>query len=214
MDQVLKSEEGRVIGENVEVESAVIPKKGRGSPLHSKSKWDQCRIAYERGDYRTVKELGERFAIKEFTLHSKINRESWKEKKQQIQAQAESTLHRQVVKELTKQESYLVRLGQRATKYEAIIDASLEQAGAKDAQGVNVLDLEAIDVVTRSESRLVEMQRTALRIPALSAMDHTTGGVDLGSSFVQALAKLRADPNAPMLQDADLARVLEADVEP
>lgn len=211
MSEESKAEVVQVKSEVVEVERQVIPPK-RNSPKHSQSKWIQCRTSYERGDFKSVRELGERFGIKEFTLHSRINREGWKEKKEQLLAKVQSTLEKQVVKELTKQESYLVRLGQRANKYEAMLDASAENLGSKDANGVPLVDPDMLDTLSRSELRVVEMQRTALRIIPVSQVDHMSGGKDLGSSFVSAIAKLR-ESNTPKLGPSDLQAFKEAEIE-
>lgn len=191
--------------ENVGVERAF------NSPKHSQNKWIQCRTSYERGDFKSVRELGERFGIKEFTLHSRINREGWKEKKEQLLAKVQSTLEKQVVKELTEQESYLKRSYLRQQRYEKIIDASLSQL-ATTPEGIPMAEPSDIDCLTRSENRIAELSRIALRIPVLSSLDVITGGQSLGESFVQAIAKLRAS-EAPKLTEEDLQKALEAEVE-
>lgn len=209
--QKSKSEEGQVKGEVVGERKCEIPPKN--SQKYSRDTWTKLKAEFHAGTYLSLKALAKKYGVNPITLNTRMNREKWNEEQRTLQKKVEAVIEQKVIKEVSETTAYLQRLSKRATKYEAIIDASLNQSGSKDENGTNVLDLEAIDVVTRSEARLVEMQRTALRIPALSAMDHTSAGMDLGSSFVQALAKLREDPNAPKLSDSDLQKVLEADIE-
>lgn len=70
-----------------------------------------------------------------------------------------------------------------------------------------------LDCYTRSELRIHELAKSSLRIAPISQVDITSGGKDLGTSFASAIEKLRCTTNVPKLDDADLAKVLEAEVE-
>lgn len=150
-------------------------------------------------------ELAQRYGVHPKSLETRMRREKWRDNRDAMLRKAKEQVEKTTVKELTEQESYLKNAYSRAKKYEQLLDKSIEQVG-------EIVEPSDLDCYTRSELRIHELAKSSLRIAPVS-IDITSGGKDLGTSFAQALQKLRADPNTPMLQDADLARVLEADVE-
>jgi hypothetical protein len=206
-DQQSESENGQV--NEVVVEERVA----RNSQKYSKETWRNMRAEFEAGTYLSQKQLAKKYGVNFKTLTSRMVREKWNEKQRALQSKVEGIIEARVVKEVDRATSYLEKLAKRAEKYEKMLDASAENLGGKTVDGTPLVDPEMLDTLSRSELRVLEMQRTALRIIPVSQIDHTTGGKSLGESFVSAIAKLRGNPNTPKLGAEDLKRVLEAEVE-
>lgn len=204
---------------NVPSETIPIPPKTPSrpstpsSPKTTKLVWFKVRMEYEEGSYKSVRELGDKYGINENTLHSRIRTEKWREKKEKILVKAQARVEMKVLSELEFKNSYLKNSFLRAKGYEKLIDVSKENLGSKTSDGTPVLDPEAIEAYTRSELRIHELAKSALRISDKAEVDIKSGGVSIGESFLQAITKLR-ESNLPKLTEEDLKAVLEMEVIP
>lgn len=180
------------------------PKKAKNSPKNSQETWNALKAEFEAGTYLSLKELAKKYGIVHSTLTSRMVREKWNEKQRALQSKVELVIERKVLSLAEKQASYLERLSKRGEKYEALIDASLSQIG-------ELVDPDSIDTLTKSEIRVKELSCTGLRIPTLSNTDITSGGKDLATSFVAAIAKLR-ESNQNKLTSQDLRKALDAEI--
>lgn len=183
-------------------ENSLPKEKARNSPRLLKSDWDKIRLRYETGNYRTLTELSEEFGTCFQALESRMRREQWKEKKADLQRKVTERLEE---KAIGKVEGYLSRLSLRAEKYEALLDQSAAQVGGP-------IEPSDLDAYTRSELRVVEMHKVALRI-APPSIDIKSGGLSIGESIVTAIEKLRANPTLIVpITSADVDRVLECEI--
>lgn len=202
MSEVSKSSDVQVEGKREEGGNAP------NSPKTSKTTWLKIKSEYESGTYLSQRQLALKYNVNEKTLFGRIDREGWKQRKQELQRTIEKKIEEKLVKELSQADSYLQNSFKRALRLEKIADASLSQASLTN-EGIPLVDLEQVDILTRSELRIHELARSALRIPSVSQLDVTTGGKDLGASFVSAIAKLRADSSTPKLNDSDVDKIIE-----
>lgn len=206
-------EEASKSGEVGMREEAVREKRAVNSPKNSRSTWVALKAEFNSGSYISLELLAKKHGILPSTLRSRMVREKWNDQQRALQHKVEQVIQERVLTLAEKQSDYLFRLSKRGEKYERIIDASMETLGSKDANGTPLLDPEAIDQYTRSENRIMELNRVAYKIAPLSQLDITSKGASLGDSFVSAIAKLRADSQAPKLNDSDVSKILDAGVE-
>lgn len=148
----------------------------------------KCRLQYESGNFKSVYALAREHGINPDSLHQRIRREKWAEKRAKVLQVIERKMEKATV---SKAESYLSNLQNRVEKYEKIIDASMENLGSKTAEGIPLLDPEAIDQFTRSEGRIQAIGAFAHRIPAQTSLDVTSKG----ESLVAIIERMRADPS-------------------
>lgn len=198
--------------ETVQMKEGVVEvKSARNSPKFSKELWRRVRIDFHAGNYTSLRELAARHHMSHSRLRAKISQEKWNDSKSALEYKVEQAMEKKVVQEVDQATSYLASTFKRALKLEKIVDASLSQASLTN-EGIPLVDLDSIDTLTRSEARIHDMAKSALRIAPLSQLDITSGGKNLGDSFASAIIKLR-DSSLPKLGEEDLKRVLEAEIE-
>lgn len=200
-------------GENVQTKEGVIEAKSApNSQKTSREAWTKLKAQFHSGSYKSLNELAIHYGVNPKTLRSRMVREKWNDQQRALQSKVEQVIERKLVKEVSAVDSYLASTFKRALKYERILDASMENLGSKDVNGTPLLDPDAIDSYTRSEGRIHELAKSALRLAPLCSLDVTSKGQSLGDSFASAIEKLRVS-SAPKLGDDDLKRVLEAEIE-
>lgn len=172
MDQSSESENVQVTSGVVGVERAV------NSPKTSKEVWRTIKARFEAGSYVSLKELGMEFGVKYHVLRKKIYREKWNEQQRTLEYKVSQKVEEKVLKEVDQATSYLASSFKRALRLEKIADASLSQASLTN-EGIPLVDLEQVDILTRSELRIHELARSALRIPSVSQLDVLSAGKDL-----------------------------------
>lgn len=170
--------------------------------------WDKVRDDYELGNYKTIKELSERFNVDYDCLRQRMVRESWKES-----LVTRNAVLSQKVDEMKEDlaSSYLKSSFKRALKYEKLIDLSQEQlASMSGKDGLPVLDPEALVQYSKVEATVHAMAKSALRIS--DKVDLTSNGASIGESFVMAVQKLRQSENTPKLTTEQIDVVLDAEI--
>jgi len=109
-------------------------------------------------------------------------------------------------------EKYLEETFLRSQKYLRLVDASQEFHGSKAPDGTPLLDPEALDVYTRTEARIHELAKSALRIVDSKNIDVTSGGLSIAENVTEAIKKLRSQP-LPELTDEELERLKDCKIE-
>lgn len=211
MSEVSKEGTEQVKEGVVEAEKEVKPPKN--SQKYSVETWRKVKAEFQAGSYLSLKALAKKYGINPITLNTRMNREKWNEEQRSLQNKVEAVIERKVLKEVDLASDYLAKSFERTKRYEKLVDASQEYFGSKTADGTALLDPDALDSYSKTESRIHEWAKSCLRIIPVSQVDHTSNGESLGQSFISAIAKLRGNPESPKLSDQDLGRVLEAEVE-
>ena len=182
--------------------------KARNSPKHTKETWLKVRTEFEAGTYTSLVELAHKYGIHWKTMESRMRLEGWRERKQVLLSKVNAKVQEKVVGRV---EQYLSRLTLRAEKYEKMLDASIAQQSQTN-EGIPQCDADQLDVLTRAELRVVEMNKVGLRL-APPSVDITSKGLSVGESIVTAIQKLRDNPSAIVpVSSADVDRVLEMEV--
>lgn len=166
-------------------------KRARNSPKHSQATWAKVKMEFEDGSYTSLAELSRKYGINPITLRTRMVREQWNERQRALQSKVEQKIE-EVKVDIGKE--YLLNSFSRSKKYEKIIDASLAQLGA-NAEGIPLVEPSDLDAFTRSELRIHELAKSALRIPTVASVDLTTKGLSFGESIVTAIRKLRENPS-------------------
>lgn len=176
----------------------------------TKEVWQQVRIDYDTGNWKTIRELGERYNINPRTLATKIYNDRWNIEKSEKEKELLNKVKQ--VKE-TEAEKYLKNTFKRVLRYETIIDASLDNLGSKDEKGTPLLDPEAINDYTIAEQRVHAIARSALRIPdAPQNVDITSKGQSIGESLLSAISRFREDKSLPELTEEQVEQIIEAEI--
>lgn len=177
-----------------------------GTPKTPKEVLQQVKYEYQAGTYKSVAELAERYGINQFSLHSRIKREKWDEKKEQILAIAEKNIEKAVLSEANE---WINRVKTRSLKDWQIIDSSIDGMVAA-AGGVEPSDLRSY---IQARKVLDDMSRRALGLADPSQnVDITSKGQSIGESLISAIAKLRETEDRPRLTEEDKRRILEAEI--
>jgi len=171
-----------------------------------RSAWDKVREDYELGNFKTLKELSERHSVGYSALRQRIYDEKWREK---FRLRTDRVLQVIEEKKLSRVDSYLEKTFKRAEKYEKMIEASQSQASLTN-EGIPQLDVDELLSYTKAELNIHALAKSALRIS--DKIDVTSGGQNIGESFVSAIQKLRGEQGAPQLTEKDLGAVMEAEV--
>lgn len=161
------------------------------------------KLEYEAGTYITLIDLAKKYGINPITLRTRMNREGWLEKQRTLQNKVERVVEKEKVSQV---QEYLQSSFLRSKKYELLIDKSIDQIGGPIEPG-------DLDAFTRSELRIHELAKSALRIPSVASVDLKSGGLSIGESIVTAIEKLRANPGSIVpITSKDVDRVLEMEV--
>lgn len=179
------------------------------SPKHSVETWNTVKLRFESGSFTSLKELATEYSINPITLRTRMVRESWNDKQRTLQNKVELAVEKQVV---SKAEEYLSRTVLRMEKYEKIIDASIDNLGSKTPEGVPLLDPEAIDQFTRSETRISALSAFAHRIAPIAQQVDVKATVE--HSLVSVIAKLRDTNSAIDITPEQMQVIRGCDVEP
>ncbi|MEO7397154.1 MAG: hypothetical protein ABIW84_01170, partial [Ilumatobacteraceae bacterium] len=189
--------------------AAVQVQRAANSPKTSQDVWMKCRMEYESGAFTSVKELSEKHGINYKTLFTRIDRDGWRKRREEILSKAQSKVE---VKAVNQGLEYLQKTFLRSEKYEKILETSMEKLASKTEDGTPILDPDAIDSYTRSASRIHALALSALRIPAAVQVDVTSKGLSVGESIVTAIAKLRDSGTAIDITPEEVARVARLEV--
>lgn len=187
-----------------------IKRVADNSPKHSVQVWTAIRQRFEAGSFVSLKELASEYSVNPVTLRTRMLREKWNDKQRTLQNKVELAVEKKI---LSKAESYLERTTSRMERYEKIIDASIENLGSKTPDGTPLLDPEAIDQYTRSETRLKDISAFCYRLAAPVQVNHT-GSIDLNHSLVQTIERLRSGKDCPDLTPEDKAKLIDVEVLP
>lgn len=176
------------------------------SPKTSQTVLDQCRYDYEIGNFKSVMELASRYGINGKSLHARIEREDWEKSRLEKLRKIEKKLSE---KAQSKAELWLEKMEESSKKDLEILSSRLNLE-PKELQKLNYEELTAL---IRTKKVVDDIARRALGIPEpKTQVDVTSKGQSIGESLVQAIAKLRADPNRPQLTEEEKARILEAEI--
>lgn len=185
------------------------PLKPLNSPRITKETWVRVKEEYQYGEYTTLEDLAYRYGIKPANLRKTISRQGWK---REVDAKNHNVTQKVAELEVNRVDSYLSEAFLRSQNYRKIIDASIKQAGSTDANGTPVLDFEDIDIISRTELRIHDLTKSALRIPDAKQIDVTSGGKTLAENLTEAIAKIRETPPAHQLTSADAAKFAEFEI--
>lgn len=172
----------------------------------TKEVWEQVRIDYHLGNWKSLEELANRYTINPNTLRRKVINNEWNLEREKLQSTLLTKV--EVLKE-SEVEEWIKIVKERSKKDWEIIDSSID--GMVDAAG----GIEPSDLRSYIQARKVldDMARRALGLAdPTHAIDITSKGQSLGESLLSAISKLRESPDKPKLSEEDKQRILEAEI--
>lgn len=179
------------------------------APITDKSVWLEVKSRYQSGSYKSVTSLAQEFGINHFTLRTRIDREGWSEKREQLLQKVSEKVEGKV---LSMAEEVLNTGYVRSKRFQAIIDASIGQLGTNEA-GVPLAEPADIDNLSKAEVRIHDWQKSCARIaPVAQQIDHK-GSVSIEHSLVSVISKLREANTAIDITPEQLSYIKSCEVE-
>lgn len=175
------------------------------SPIKGTGIWLEIKTCYQNGE-GTLHELAERFQVGKKAVEMRCYREGWKREMKEICRSVKENVVALATNEATRWVSETIK---RSYRYRKDIDSARNQCGT-DSSGNPLLEPSDLKDFSAVENTVDQMARRSLGLT--DKVDLTTGGKDLGSSFISALEKIRADASRPKLTDTDLKNVLNAEI--
>lgn len=172
----------------------------------SKETWLRIQVDYESGNYKTIAELASRYQVGHSGLEKRIERGKWLLKQRAL---CQRVSEKVAVVQETEVQRYLTKALKRSERLEQLIDSSIEQQPT-NAKGLPLVDTDQIDQITRSELRIHELAKSALRI-ADSKHVEVTGGLAI-FNVTEAIKALRSQP-VPDLTNEELERLKDCRIE-
>lgn len=184
-----------------------------GTPIKSREELLRIKYDYQSNNYKSVSELARRYGMKECTLHARIKHEGWDEEKEEWLKKASKRIEKTVVDEAGE---WVQMVKSRAKKDWKVIDKSIDDLVGlqEDSHGnitiVNGADPGAMRSYAQARKCLDDMARRCLGLAdAPQSVDLKSGGVSIGQSIVDAIQRLRNDPERPSLTDNDKNKIRE-----
>lgn len=181
------------------------------SPKTPQSVLDKCRFDYEMGNWKSLRELAERYSINPKTLQGRIVREKWEESRKAKLSALESKLDE--TKEVLVR-NYLEGTFKRARRYEKLIDSAQKKLNlGVDDEGLPVIPPDTLNTYTLMEARIHELCRKTLGIAdPTQSVDVTSKGQSIGESLLSAIQKVRENPEKYQLSKEEEQRIIEAEI--
>lgn len=184
-----------------------------GTPIKSREELLRIKYDYQTNNYKSISELARRYGMKEGTLSARIRHEKWSEEKEAWLNKASQSIAETVVSEA---EEWVQMVKARAKKDWKVIDKSIDELVGlqEDAQGniimINGADPGAMKAYSQARKLLDDMARRCLGLAdAPQSVDLKSGGVSIGQSIVDAIQRLRNDPERQQLTENDKNKIRE-----